>query len=384
MRWDATNGYFKDADGDGVFDAGEEVSKTPLEWFVKQNKVHDLEGTTKKALKWLAKYGRYDGHGGHGTTLAAGEKYILSANEWDDAIKINYNVGDQITIRQGGNTERGEFKAKGVHWTFDNLSHNISFGTGGYGYSQDGTPDALADNVSVSKHWGSDTSYSETHGDVHSESHFYGRTTGTSFNWGTVTSTSYAFDALATFSFLGAVETATEIKIGAFNSNSVLLGGKLSTDICIGYAASLDCWMIGKGSIDIALGFHNSIEIEAGGKNTMKFGPSLTETNANRKSEFSLDKAEVILQQNSATLKESEAILKYDVAALKADHALLAEHKAALKANEEALDETKAVLNANANLLKSSMNALVKDESCLSMKQVGAIQDLTYGLTNLK
>ena len=38
-------------------------------------------GTCKKALKWLAKYGRYDGHGGHGTTLAADEKHRLEVKQ---------------------------------------------------------------------------------------------------------------------------------------------------------------------------------------------------------------------------------------------------------------------------------------------------------------
>lgn len=254
--------------------------------------------------------------------------------------------GSRLRVWLGDNIQIN----KGNKYTYADVTHDVSYGTGGYGFHEEN-----GDTNDESYQYGSTSSASFTYGDSNDHSETTGNAMSYSQTIGDTNDTSFFFGTKVSFDFKASAETSTEVALSAVNSNSLHVGAKGGMSIFVG----------GEVAIDLSLAAYLKLTMALVPGFEIKLAPSWGQVTVPHKAEIDVAKMKVALDDTQAALNKTaaavannhadvartNAALKKTVAALKNDDAFLA-------SNEAALNSADAILTKNAVLLSHSGAAL--------------------------
>ena len=249
---------------------------------------------------------------------------------------------------------------KGDKYTYADVTHDVSYGTGGYGFheeaghtndesyqygnassrsyvegNQHSNSEVIGHQTSVSKTTGNQISHSTTHGNSSSSSTTMGHVNDTSFFFGTKISVGFNLSA----------ETNTELSLALVNSNSIFIGGKADLDICLAL----------KGKIELELSGSLGLKVAGGGGVTWLTVGSNMDCSIPDKMEVRLTGIETSLQSTATALNETNSAIALNTTALKSTIGILKKDGAFLDVNNAMLKRNVAALsNSDAMLKKSS------------------------------
>ena len=292
---------------------------------------------------------------GGGPAGATADEVLALVNNFEGQAfgsRLRVWLGDTIQINRGDK------------YTYADVTHDVSYGTGGYGYHlEDGeTNDESVQTMSASSKStfkGNQSSWSSTHGDSTSYSQTLGCQDDTSYFMGTKVS----------FDFKASAETSTSVALSGENSNSFMLGAKASVDVFVGLKGSFEVDISGSASLKLAI-TRNKI-----------FGGIDNEINFPHKMEIDVNKLQT-------ALNETQAILAVTTATVSENNATLAETQAALSTTNAALSQSvaigtdnRAALAASSAELSASSAKLSENEASLSATKAAASSTSLSGMT---
>tara|TARA_R110002072_G_scaffold36834_1_gene108120 strand:+ start:1924 stop:4980 length:3057 start_codon:yes stop_codon:yes gene_type:complete len=274
------------------------------------------------------------GGGGPGANDLLGTVNNFEALAFGSRLRIW--LGDTIQINRGDK------------YTYADVTHDVSYGTGGYGYHHEG-----GNTNDVSVHDGNASSKSTHNGDSSSWSSTSGDSTSYSQTMGKHDDTSYFLGTKVSFDFKVSAETSTSVALSGENSNSFMLGAKVSTDIFVGLKGSFEVDISGSASLKLAI---TRNKIFGGIDNEINF-PSKQEIDV-AKLQLALNETQTILQATTATVAQNNASLSETQAVLSFTNAVLAENEAKGSLNEALLSHSSAKLADSSSKLSENAASL--------------------------
>ncbi|MEZ6187608.1 MAG: type VI secretion system tip protein TssI/VgrG [Planctomycetota bacterium] len=281
---------------------------------------------------------------------------------FDNVTKQNYTAyGSKFSVKIGTDTAVNI----GDKYTFNDVSNDVSFGTGGYSYHRED-------------------------GDQFAESYTYGQDVSLSFYFGAKDSFSMSMAASHSSSMELDASESEVIKLGASNEFKLFIGGESEIGFEASYKNTMKLWVGLITNIDIYASATLSLELGATAHVKIEIVPDKFHLNLPKKTEITvqdlkvkLDETNLKLNNTSTNMMKTNIALSETKTALAKTQTELAETKTALQKTQTELSETKTALSETKTELSETTTALSKSQSLLSNDVKALVFNSTAGLTKL-
>jgi len=299
-------------------------------------------------------------NGPEGASAPIDDYDATQLRDFGDA-RLRVWLGDDIWVR------------KGNKFLYADVTHDISFGTGGDSYHRED-----GDTDDETEHFGNAKSKTTHMGDTESESFKQGSISTKDFKISATDYVDISMDTSLGFTYVLGGQTDTSLKGGIFNTIALELSAKATIDIGLSKRSSIQ--------ID---GFNNDVLKMGAGCDTeiTLFGMGRSEVKLPKTTELTLEKAEAQLKsmknelqgtnnqlaETNNKLSETSNKLSETENKLSDTNNSLTETNNKLTETENKLSETQNKLNETQNKLKETSNALQNQETCLNVTTTAVV-----------
>ena len=345
--------YTQNASGFSKKALGDDPDKPQIARNAGDNANEGLEGIGQ------ALTGKRDGKNktsGAGAGLSKKDAYLAAVNNFTGKAfgsQLKINLGDTALINRGL-----------YNYTFGDVSNDISYGTGGYGFHEENGA-----TISESYQYGDAASKSFTYGDSSSHEETTGDSTSYSQTMGDHNETSFFFGTKVSFDLMLAAQSSSSISLAAVDENSLAIGLKGGLSLFIG----------GEIAVDLQLAAYLKLTIAVVPGFEIKLAPDWGQVTVPHKKEIDVGKLEIALNQTKTILMETTSAVKANNAVLNETNAALTKTLATVTDKNLSADQQIAVLNNTNAALSTKTMFLSANESALSKSVQSASQTSLSG-----
>lgn len=254
--------------------------------------------------------------------------------------QLKINLGDTALINRGL-----------YNYTFGDVSNDISYGTGGYGFHEENGA-----TISESYQYGDAASKSFTYGDSSSHEEVTGDATSYSQTMGDHNETSFFFGTKVSFDLMLAAESSSSISLAAVDENSLAVGLKGGLNLFIG----------GEIAVDLQLAAYLKLTMAVVPGLEIKLAPDWGQVTLPHKEEIDVGKLQIALNQTKTILMDTTSAVKANNAVLNETNAALSKTLATVTNTDLTAEQQIATLSDTNAALSTKTAALSANESALS------------------